>query len=99
MHIGCVPLSKPLLLSLNLSLSLPLSLSPSLPLSFSHDLLPYSHSHSLLQTFLLAADFGASAQALNRMVGFYGYVPVAIDEKGINIFYVHRWVAERGLSL
>ncbi len=35
-------------------------------------------------------DFGASAVALNRLTGYYGYVPVAVDEKGVNIFYVHE---------
>jgi len=34
--------------------------------------------------------FGASAVALNRLAGYYGYVPVAVDEKGVNIFYVHN---------
>eukprot|EP00983_Pelagomonas_calceolata_P039013 1137006-Pelagomonas_calceolata.AAC.1 len=36
------------------------------------------------------AYFGASAVALNRLAGYYGYVPVAVDEKGVNIFYVHN---------
>lgn len=27
-----------------------------------------------------------------RLAAYYGYDPVALDEKGINIFYVHRWV-------